>query len=1251
MKSYFKNAHAKYVINHDGNNNGFFIDHSLPMPQKDGKLFAQNFDKIIKLIEKSKPQLVSANNKGHGCQSKLWELNYTFDASKTCSDKWGNGRYPSSQKIKTLDQILSSPYPQECYHKEEELAFGIIAYAFEVWSQDPGENPCANVADSYFAFEEVTYYAWDRFNSVACSETERAKYIHDLAICSPGRYGIDSWLAVAQMEKKILLVSTQNQRYKFPSYYNEKEKFGVFEIRTFVENNLHRHEKLGVEYGDNKETVCFGDSNRVRGQLHHLGAIFCFNDLVFAKELRKMAMGNFFNLEAINTQSLPEGIKDNNAAIDKDIDDEDADVDDILDSQPNGPSFYRGNVYLKSIPKIGSKECEVLPLKEEEIQERKADRKKMIRDMEKIQTNTDLPLYKTIIKENASEQLDKYPFGADVATRMEWLRNLNKMMENRALKNFKATYDALKKKGGNTRFLQYYYSDTLQAFKAFNAKGENIKQKYLQNYKIPKDFDVETFLERLEEHNSNPIPEAFPDKLFEQVNSAYGMNLPSPQSPLKKLIDSVKSKLSPSTKTSGQTASSPWKKLSQVFSPRKTTSQKTQYNSGDSEDDGDTIIPIDLNHQQSCSYYNIPLVDLFKSNRFDIFDHRWSKSTYNKNSDKRNESTVRELIDAARSLDVDHLFDIQYTDVIEFFKYNQCVHRLNRVWRSFYRIFRDDGFQRQEDMDSVLGTLIKYRLETDVREFRHYLYKKEIVSDVYHQYKHIAKQVGSTGCIEVYKFSCTVVEKIDNIFWSNPLCFYEYHCMVEAVKASHLNLFYYIFKQLKLTNPWFFNTNCGFTFNLTDFNCQEIILFLLDKENIINENLYVSCFPYESFNMAYKDIVLPIAKRNKNIAYSFDKAYEIGDLDLLKLMYEHFPDGANKPFSIKGISSLHVLEFFFTKHTAPWIELERIGSGSVEFAKYLVEKQAFIFTGEIFANTSIRVIEYFINDLKVKPKLVSEPILDIQVFQLLYKTFGTQFVILGRWFLNLLENHNPSIELVAYLLSNQPSLAQSPDILICCKDLKLYRFVLNYLMQGQEPKHIFTFPMSIPCSLPFIERAKEIYGPKCLLQEFNIELNKLLLDDFDMSSRIRIRNILLDDYTIPQDQPTLQRDLSDLKELLCESWSEGDVHLGEIAIKLLHRFKKSGFSIDPFDYSKFIANGIYHKSLYQLVHLYPDDVWNQTLFLQQMCLPKNTPIFLHYLSYQITHSPSTLPRLIDALQSSNKQYYLNLISNLNQSIK
>jgi len=308
---------------------------------------------------------------------------------------------------------------------------------------------------------------------------------------------------------------------------------------------------------------------------------------------------------------------------------------------------------------------------------------------------------------------------------------------------------------------------------------------------------------------------------------------------------------------------------------------------------------------------------------FDIFDHRWSLS-FNNNSSN---SDIIKLIE-----NTDYVFDIRYNDIIEFFKYNQCVHRFKKVWRVFYRVLRDDGIRNQDDLDIVLAGLIRYQAEEEITEFRHYVYSKFKITNKYGQYKCIADMVGSTGSQHVYEFSCRVIDKLEETLGANKLSFYEYQCMLAAVTSKQYNLFYFIFNQLKEKSPWLFNTSCGFTFSIDQFNEPEIVSFIL--QNTVHTNIVIVSFPYAGFQLQHADIIMPIVK--KKTSYSFENAYKMGNVDILELMYEWVPPiGQYVP---RYIPSLEILRFYLSKHKLTitiTLEIELACSHSLELIKYL----------------------------------------------------------------------------------------------------------------------------------------------------------------------------------------------------------------------------------------------------------------------------------------------------------------------------
>ncbi|KAF2069624.1 hypothetical protein CYY_009058 [Polysphondylium violaceum] len=331
----FSKAHAKYLISHDAQFNGFIMDHSLPIPHDDGvfgkststnpsqhafcfNFNGADFDMIVKLFQVSMPMIVKTNGDDKVCKknsSPLW-FNYNakdnlpkpFPPERHLIYKFNqNCKIAMEVRAKTIVkqkgdvpkrlpflEVMESDYPEDCY-KTLTFLNGIKAYGFD--------HNCFTSSKSTFPITKTTtpagntveesedYYSWrNNFYNEKCTENVKQKDYNrkDTHLCSPVEFGIDSWLAVSQLEKKLFLVSTQNQNHKLPSFIktSDKMEWGVVDINSFFDTT-NRHEKVGVEYGQGTR-VCIGDSNRVQGQLHHLGNIFCLDDKDLANALRTM---------------------------------------------------------------------------------------------------------------------------------------------------------------------------------------------------------------------------------------------------------------------------------------------------------------------------------------------------------------------------------------------------------------------------------------------------------------------------------------------------------------------------------------------------------------------------------------------------------------------------------------------------------------------------------------------------------------------------------------------------------------------------------------------------------------------------------------------------------------------------------------------------------------------------------------------------------------------------------------------------
>ncbi|KAF2073245.1 hypothetical protein CYY_005442 [Polysphondylium violaceum] len=334
----FEHAHAKYLISHDASYNGFIVDHSLPMPYTDAVFgvsksnpsqhaFCFNFNpagfqEIINLFRVSRPMIVKTNIHGN-CRkdlSPLWDKSHKTssltlsyeeldDKADECKTAW------QSTMLK-FDEIFTKAYPSQCYQRAS-LSLSIadpnnpkfidaIAFYPRRQNEDHGcfKNPTSTV-NKELKKDVVEPYTWDPFYSKCAEDDKKAIHLarfsgkkEEKYICSPVEYGIDSWLAASQIMGKLLYVSTQNQKSKFPSFVNQKPLWGVYEVNSFFEES-DKHEKIGIQHDG--DTVCIGDSNRVRGQLHHLGSIFCFDDKKVADYLKELLLAK---KEPFNTVNL-----------------------------------------------------------------------------------------------------------------------------------------------------------------------------------------------------------------------------------------------------------------------------------------------------------------------------------------------------------------------------------------------------------------------------------------------------------------------------------------------------------------------------------------------------------------------------------------------------------------------------------------------------------------------------------------------------------------------------------------------------------------------------------------------------------------------------------------------------------------------------------------------------------------------------------------------------------------------------------
>ncbi|KAF2069623.1 hypothetical protein CYY_009057, partial [Polysphondylium violaceum] len=573
----FSKAHAKYLVSHDKNFHGFIMDHSLPIPHDDGVFgkstssnpsqhaFCFNFDhtdydKIIELFQVSMPMIVKTNGDDKVCKknsSPLW-FNYNakdnlpkpFPPNKHLIYKFNQNckiameeRALQNKQRKSFLQVMQSDYPDKCY-KTLTFLNGIKAYGFAPRSQSEPHN-CFTSSKSTFPFSKTTtpagntveesedYYSWKKnFYNEKCTENVKQSHYNekDTHLCSPVEFGIDSWLAVSQLEKKLFLVSTQNQNHKLPSFIktSDKMEWGVVDINSFFDTT-NRHEKVGVEYAggnqvsDQATRVCIGDSNRVQGQLHHLGNIFCLDDKHLANALRTMIYTkkkkvtkrfNTINLYSTNPNFL---LTDSDFTImDQKTNPDPSVLEPILDSGSGAsssgtkksssssdsryPSFFYPNAEVNpdKVPILSDETkyptCGLHKLNPTEVEQYLKESKKNSKGIKKTLTDFCKPLFKTqvnedhqmvTIKEIYSElkglkENDEDPSilevddntPASMQQKWEWIDKLYRAYRTRVINHSYnsprfQTYDG-------SRFYHYYIVNLVNFYHSFkNLKNKN----------------------------------------------------------------------------------------------------------------------------------------------------------------------------------------------------------------------------------------------------------------------------------------------------------------------------------------------------------------------------------------------------------------------------------------------------------------------------------------------------------------------------------------------------------------------------------------------------------------------------------------------------------------------------------------------------------------------------------------------------------------------------------------------------------
>jgi len=626
INSGFTRAHSKFLVSHDPNYDGFIVDHSLPMPHSEYTLKdtntnpsqhafcfnfnEQGFETIIKLFQVIRPNIVKRNGKEVDCQnseSPLWihpKIQNTFAKPNLLLQPTPiNDDCPKAVEkiLSTLTgpqffrSFMKQDYPKACYTK---LDFPTVpthiypknmrVYGFVPRSTKETHNCFSATKSHVYKNEEPEQkiFSWNLFYSPACKENEKED-LNDARtagkktnpyICSPLEYGLDSWLAVSKLENKLLYVSTQNQNHKLSSYIgrkdpNAQELWGVVDINSFFDST-NRHEKIGVESpgggGANSDTVCIGDSNRVTGQLHHLGSIFCFEDTILASNLIKMiipttpkktikASFNTINLYSeipLPAPTLP-GIKivdpppdpkpknkkpviqaapsSSSAALasDEEVGEEEdeEEIASIVENKSRYPSFFYPNAEIEdavwnTLITIKSTNCRIreLDVLEKTDLANKAEALAKKRAKNKIpKTDQCVPLFHTLYYEKGlTKALKLYPWKASPQERWDWIKAFADINFPRVA-NAATTTEGFRWREPHSKNYFYYYIYELVQFHISWDQYKTGRVSHKGHYpqamfsrlskcwngdKSPEKIQDwdEFLLKRLEDHMGSPIP-------------------------------------------------------------------------------------------------------------------------------------------------------------------------------------------------------------------------------------------------------------------------------------------------------------------------------------------------------------------------------------------------------------------------------------------------------------------------------------------------------------------------------------------------------------------------------------------------------------------------------------------------------------------------------------------------------------------------------------------------------------------------
>ncbi|KAF2078574.1 hypothetical protein CYY_000074 [Polysphondylium violaceum] len=477
-------------------------------------------------------------------------------------------------------------------------------------------------------------------------------------------------------------------------------------------------------------------------------------------------------------------------------------------------------------------------------------------------------------------------------------------------------------------------------------------------------------------------------------------------------------------------------------------------------DDDDTIV--------GYSYYDIPLEYLCRKNRFDLFDHRWDVAFNSYNGD------------------IDHLLDIRVSDILQFCKYNNCLTRLGKVWNLFFEILKASSIGGNNEIDLVLGGLIRMGAEKEAIQFATHMIGDINVTNS-QPITSIIEVVAATGSTLVYDVAYRVVQHIcsekDNVskrFW--------YNCLVNAGRFDKSDLFYYIFNKHFVSSD---SDNIKYFF-ISDFPTP-FLKYILN--NVPLANLKLNMFP--CFEIKKEDMDILDKVKDLNLEFSvvcFEKAYHDGNIELLDFLYKNYKVSR---MVLIHIPNLETLKYYLTHqydHDKDQVNdyLEISVLHSLELVQYL-HSTGFKFTAASL-NSPYQVLQFLFDNNCLEgvqyheSKLINLFYYDLKVVKLLHEKFGAQFTIslsfLKSFIFNGPEKNYPLIE---YIINSSLVPVDIWSIINFSQFTKVFRLVIQNQV-SKSPLFLqkfitlyLTSPRVVALTYGIMECINQYDSTKCIL--------------------------------------------------------------------------------------------------------------------------------------------------------------------------